>query len=185
MNAAICIGVSAKLGGGKTTLANALAKLLTCNVASFGEYVRGVATSRGISHEREDLQKLGKGLIHELGFDEFTANVLAAAGWSANLPLVVEGIRHVDAVESVRRAASGTEFFLVYIDAEEDQRLTRIEARDLATHERIKRWDSHSTEREVEALRELADFVVTSSGSPHDVAVEIVGSIRAARDATE
>jgi dephospho-CoA kinase len=178
MTKSICIGVSGKLGGGKTTLASALAKRLRCQVASFGGFVRSEATRRGIPSAREQLQQLGEELIRDRGFTKFTLDVLEAAGWTRDSTIVVEGIRHVDIIKSCRDAVGNAEFFLAYIDTDEEERIGRIMARDLASAERIRRWHEHSTERELDAIRGLADFIVPGNGAPSGLADALLQAIQ-------
>src|SRR3569833_1687057 len=88
------IGISGKIGSGKTTLAEFTAQRFQVPYVSFGNYVRHVAKERGIVENRENLQNLGQDLINE-DIDQFCRKVLYFDGWDGKSSLILDGIRHV------------------------------------------------------------------------------------------
>ena len=57
------IAIAGGIGSGKSTIARALADYFKCPIASFGDYVRGVAELRGREANRRELQEIGEQLL--------------------------------------------------------------------------------------------------------------------------
>lgn len=171
------IGVAGGIGSGKTVFARLLAERLGAAVVSFGDYVRGEAAQRGLDGDRETLQLLGERLIAELGWPVFTAAVLAP--WDRQTHLVVEGVRHVDAVSAIGAAVAPHMFRLVFLEADAALRTARIAARDSGADGRLAKHDSHSTERDVHSkLRSLADVVLEARLPPEELARQVEAALR-------
>lgn len=110
---------------------------------------------------REDLQELGAELIARLGWEEFCRRTLARAGLDRDsATCIVEGVRHLDALDALRDFFDPFLVYLVHLelgDEERDRRLTAIGV----DPERGGAWEQHSTERDVpEALPARADLRV-------------------------
>ena len=75
---------------------------------------------------------------------------------------VVDGIRHVDALETLKTISAPTPFYLVFIDVPTELRTNRLEAGGIP-RSAIALIECHPTERDVpDALRELPASVVVS-----------------------
>ena len=95
------IGFSGRIKSGKTTIATATASSLDWQCASFGDYVRWVAIRQNEDPEsRAALQRIGESCIAR-GWPAFCHNVLKMVNWRSGMPVVVDGIRHVEAVEQI------------------------------------------------------------------------------------
>jgi len=154
----VVIGFAGRIGSGKSTLSMEVAKMLGWPRASFGDYLRSVAKGSGLDESREVLQELGASLI-EKGVEDFCRAVLAHYKWSAGEPLVIDGIRHAEVVEALRKVVAPLEVRIVYVDVGDDKRLERLRRMDESMPGKFKEIESHSTEQQVkELLPALADL---------------------------
>lgn len=158
------IGFSGAIASGKTTLARKLAEEEGFVYASFGDFVRYEATKLGYDpSNRELLQDHGSKLIEE-GWERFCLAVLEFAGWVPSRGLVIDGIRHGEAVEALRRIVSPQPFYLVYVLIDEKVRNIRLQQREINLLSEIKKIDEHSTEQQVkERLFSLSDVVINGA----------------------
>ncbi len=171
----ICL--SGRIGSGKTSVSIALAAARNAATASFGAFVRTVAIARGLdANRREVLQDLGANLITEHGHEWLCREVVAAANWKQDRDLVVDGVRHVDVFDAIKRISAPTTTLLIYLQLESEMELAvRTGSRGILPDARA-RLEQHSTEHDViQALPSLADLVV-SAEAPVE---RIVGAIDA------
>jgi len=102
----LILAFSGGIGSGKSTLSSGVAEALEWPRVSFGRYVRAVALDRGLDAEsREVLQEVGESLI-TAGWVPFCRAVLTQADWRPERSLVVDGIRHVEALQTLRALAA-------------------------------------------------------------------------------
>jgi dephospho-CoA kinase len=154
----VAVGVAGRIGSGKTTLASELASRMGCPRASFGEFVRSVAESRGLdSRDRAVLQDLGDKLISE-GWTPFVEAVLRHAGYSSG-SIVIDGIRHSSAIETLRPLVDPVRLIIVVVDISDEQRRARLRDRGIEAED-IRSADSHANESEVDEVIQVADLVV-------------------------
>jgi ribosome-binding protein aMBF1 (putative translation factor)/cytidylate kinase len=154
----LVLGFAGRIGSGKSAVSAEVAKALGWPRASFGDYVRTVARSAGLEESREVLQELGASLI-EGGVDDFCRAVLTQSGWNAGEPLVVDGIRHAEVIESLRKLVAPLEMRVVYLDVKDEKRLENLRKREEAVPENLKLVEAHATEEQVkDVLPELADL---------------------------
>lgn len=160
------------IASGKSTLSQAVAQSIGCPRVSFGGYVRTEAQRRGVSEDRTTLQRIGEELVTD-DAEGLCRAVLAQAAWRPGSALVVDGVRHVNVAEMLRRLVAPSEFRLVHVSASEQARSTRLASRG-GNYKELRKLDTHSTEREVaDRLRELADFRVDGE-SPLEAAIDEV-----------
>jgi len=157
----VCIvALSSRMGAGKSTLARALAEEFCWPRVSFGDYVRGVARDRGMDESLPTLQNLGEVLV-EADAGSFAAAVLSSVNWKSGA--VVDGIRHVEVLDAIRRVVSPLPVFLIYVHSEESSRIRRLLERGM-THGEIQAADAGSTEAQVKIiLRDRADLHVSGT----------------------
>jgi hypothetical protein len=160
------VGVSGAIASGKTAVATCLAEAFEAPVASFGSYVRAEAGRRGVPGDRRALQDLGEALIGAMGWEAFCLAVLEHGGVERGAPIaVIDGIRHVSALETLEQIAAPTAFHLVFLDVEASVRQMRLEAGGVSIQD-LPTIENHPTEQQVgAALRELAVVVVSGSDS--------------------
>lgn len=159
------IAFAGAIASGKTTLAEAVASALGCQRVSFGSFVREEATRRGLdANSRDVLQAIGEDLIAR-GWEPFCLGVLAQAGWRPHQMLVVDGIRHTQALETIRRLVWPLRTTLIYVDVAHANRDARLRVRGVDEEDQA-RADSHSTEAEVPSqLPAVADHRLHADGS--------------------
>lgn len=153
--AVICF--SSRIGAGKSTLSTSVANSLGWPHSSFGAYVRGVADKRGAGHSREVLQQIGEELV-STNLERFTRAVISGVAWQEGC--VVDGIRHMRVLDTLKSIVSPLPTFLVFIGVDEPVRRQRLRERGL-TEEEIDAADEHETEGQVRTvIEEQADLRV-------------------------
>ncbi|MDB4766752.1 AAA family ATPase [bacterium] len=164
------IAFSGKISSGKTTLSKEIASNLGIACASFGDYVRSIARERGLDEkDRRIVQNVGQSLI-ESGWREFCNSVLEAANWRNGDSIVVDGIRHCQAVATIKEIVKPQPFRLIYVEVDSNLRLERLGKNSTE----MARMDAHSTEADVQnVLRSIADKCVDGSRDLDDLIVEI------------
>lgn len=153
------------IASGKTTLSREVASTLGWSRVSFGDAVRQEAMRRGLDTlGREVLQSLGDELIAQ-GWEPFCRRVLTQAMWEAGQPLVVDGIRHVEALDMLRRLVSPLRVRLVFVGVAPTERQERLRSRGVNVEAQV-RLDNHATEADVASrLPLLADYYVQPESS--------------------
>lgn len=155
----IVIGIAGKIGSGKSTFSEELANGLGWPRASFGDFLRNVAKSRGLEESREVLQELGASFI-ERGPNEFCRALLAHYKWNSGEPLIIDGIRHTEVVDELRRLVAPLELRIIYLEVDDKTRFERLKQLDeTMERETLELVESHRTEEQVkDRLPALADL---------------------------
>lgn len=168
----IVICFSGRIGSGKSTVSTAVSERLGFSWVSFGSYVRTEAAKRGLDPNiREVLADLGQSLIQEHSWEGFCKKVLDQAKWTHGQGLVVDGIRHLEAFNTISKIALPTKSVLVHLN------LDGIEAmagRANGLEDRI-RAEEHSTEKQViEELPQAANLVANADRPVKKIVDEIL-----------
>ena len=176
----IVLGFSGRIGSGKSTLAGLVASSLQVPCVSFGDYVRALASTKGLnSSDRAVLQELGSKLVQTP--EKFCQDVLSQVNYQSGQSLVVEGVRHREVVDVLRRQVAPARFVLVYVKVSE----RRIEGMLYDEGNADKIVDDlvqHDTERQVTTILEsMADIIVDNSHvrSPEEVEKEVLYGLKA------
>jgi len=170
----VVVAFAGGIASGKSTLSMGIANTLGWARVSFGDYIRHVARSRGLECSREALQNVGSALIAQ-GWDEFCRSVLMQGGWEPGQPLIIDGIRHTEAVAVLRQLVAPSELLLVFIALDDRTREVRMRQRGVADPEKLRRVEEHPTEVQVRTvLPDMADLTVDGSRSTEDLLREIV-----------
>lgn len=171
----LAVAFAGKLGSGKTTVTRSLAEALGWPRAGFGDYVREAVSRQGLEGTRENLQKIGSQLLNK-DPEQFCASVLLSCGWKAGHNLIIDGLRHVETIEIIRRLAYPAALKIVFISVSESTRLERLQRRgecDVATADR------HSSEQQVgSAVYSRADLVIDGDRPLGSIIVELTEWIR-------
>jgi energy-coupling factor transporter ATP-binding protein EcfA2 len=142
----LIVGISGQVGSGKSTLAKTLADILGGENASFGDYVRHLATQSGVSTERSSLQQIGQASVRS-GPADFVHSFLGWANPKLDRPFVVDGVRHID-VDGVLRnwaQSNGIDYLAVHVSTTDDLRAHR---RTDGSVEALAQLDAHPVEHE-------------------------------------
>lgn len=167
------------IGSGKITLATSVHELMGGAMVSFGDYVRSEAQRQGVEENREGLQSLGATLIVERSWDAFCWDVLSHFHWQTGVNAVIDGVRHEQAVNSLRNIVSPALIVLVFVDINEKERVRRLKSKGLQEKQRLTNVDAHTTESQVHGrLCDIADFHVNGASPTRETASEIVNQIR-------
>src|SRR6266702_3054160 len=170
----IILAFSGSIGSGKSTLSLNVAKALNWPYVSFGNYGRAVAKIRGLEESRAVLQDVSESLIKE-GWEQFCRSVLAQVAWKPGDSLVVDGIRHIEAIDTLRLLIAPSELLLIYITVNETTRKTRLRERKTADYAHIQSIEDHSTEIQVKTfLPQKADLIVSGDRSKDDLVRDIL-----------
>lgn len=158
------VAIAGAIASGKSELARELARRWNCPRASFGGLVAEEAARRSLSTDRDTLQQLGAELIDTLGWVEFCDRTLRLAGasWTSDR-VVIDGIRHLEAIETLRSGFAPVPIPLVYVACDPSIRVGRQLARGAGRAE-IERWDADPTEQAQDVLRASADLIVSGDG---------------------
>jgi hypothetical protein len=116
--------------------------------------------------DRHVLQNLGDELIAQ-GWTPFCRAVLDQVGYAGG-SVVVDGIRHPEAADTMRALVAPTPWRLVGVDSESDVRLSRLAARGVVGTS-AQQADAHPNETQVVAAMASADFVVSGDSTVADV----------------
>ncbi len=156
------VAFSGRIASGKSTISQGVATTLGWPRASFGDYVRETALSRGFDPEdRSVLQEIGELLVRDP--DVFCRSVLARFGFVHGQGFVIDGIRHLEVLEELRRAVAPQEVCLIYVEAPETAIHRRL-MEERVEDGKIDAWEQHSTETQVQgSLAGLAELVVQNS----------------------
>ncbi len=163
----LVLALSGRTKAGKSTIARALGERLGWPWASFGDYVREAARRTSRTDTREGLQELGRELIADLGWKEFCRRTLAHGGlYGDSVPCIVEGVRHLNALTTLRDLFLPAPVYLVHLDVADEARDQRLETEGIPAH-RGAEWEQHSTERDVhDTLPARAQLRVSVDQSP-------------------
>jgi dephospho-CoA kinase len=174
MKGSIVLGFAGKIASGKSAVSRKIADALGWPYVSFGNYVRTIARQRGLDESRQTLQKIGAALIKD-NCEQFCWSVLDQADWNPGQPLIIDGLRHIEVVETLRRIISPFILRVIYIEVTDDVRESRLSEEGILDSEQLSQIELHSTEVQVETLLpKTADLIVDGSNTLDDLVSEIV-----------
>lgn len=146
------------IGSGKSVVSQRVAETLGWPRVGFGDYVRAVARERGLDETRKTLQEVGAELAAR-DLEDFCYRVVDQAG-SSGQSLIVDGIRHLEVMDAVRRIVWPAAALLIFVDVARDERERRTLERGISGMS-FEEAEAHSTEAQVRGrVRDAADLVV-------------------------
>lgn len=150
----ICLGGG--IASGKTTLAEALQMVFPGSARlAFGDVVRRRVLTAKREPTRQNLQDAGLQLIAE-GWSLFVDDLLSDLASDPEV-LIVEGIRHQEAVDALTGRLPTRKLLLIYVEVGSEQRRQRLAC--LGENESV---IGHDVERDVGGLRATSDLVVST-----------------------
>jgi len=163
------IGVSGPNGAGKGVFIQYLEER-SFYALSLSDVIRDELASRGLSETREKMIEVGTGLRHQGGAGALAEGLLAKLSTDRNY--AIDSIRHPAEVEVLR--AANNDFRLVWVDADIETRFERMRERgrsgDPETLEAMRDFENRElgsadpAAQQLDAVREMADFVVRNDG---------------------
>lgn len=156
------VAISGPIGSGKTTITTQLSTRLQWPHAAYGDLIRSVARSRGLPHDRATLQQIGTELINA-GWDAFTRLVLGQASWMPGEPLILDGLRHLDAATSLTEIVAPLPTIVVYLDVPAATGIARARRRDNLPDDPQRHEERHPVELDLPAVSGSADLVLTTT----------------------
>lgn len=152
---------------GKSDLTMALVAALPASESvAFGQVTKREAIARGYGDDRRAKQRAGTELIAE-GWPAFVARLLQGVGDPETL--IVDGVRHVEAVDELASKFPTATALLVFIDPSDDVRHERMRA---VGEDPIA--EQHPVEQSLPEVRERADLVLSD--------LELEANVRAILD---
>lgn len=158
MSLVVCF--AGQIGSGKSSVSCALADKLEWSRAGFGDYLRKLATARGLdAGNRQILQDLGQSLIEQDSVS-FCRAVLLDGGFARGVNMLVDGVRHVGIQSEVAAYVAPSVSKLIYLRASETERRARVKARPDGLSD-FGRAEGHFVESELRGgLLGVADAIV-------------------------
>jgi len=137
-----------------------------------------VTQNRGLnSASREVLATVGGELIESQGWDQFCRNVLKSGSWKHGSGLVIDGIRHIEAIEQLEKILFPMRTFLVHLElVGSDVSSQRQDGKGIDPSGIT---EQHSTERQVVLdLPKHADLVLAADLSVAVLVTSVVHFLR-------
>lgn len=165
--------LAGEIAAGKSTLAHELVREFPGSaVRAFGDIVRRRAREEGRGQDRAALQELGAELIAH-GWSSFVDMLLEGAEAAVDGILIIDGVRHLEAVEEIRRRFPEKPVRVVFLRIDRAMSRARLADRD----GEVGGYD-HAVEAEVWRLEGMADRCLDGS-RPLPEAVDAVRSLMA------
>lgn len=166
----IILAFSGYIKSGKTTISQEIANKIDWKTISFGDYLRSIAKQKGLDPSRENLELLGKREI-EQGWESFCKNVLSSVNWKKEENLIVDGVRHKEALDALKNITNPSDIYLIYIDTNLKNRIKRSGY----SESKLKRFDSHYMEKQVISLiPHISDLIIDGNKKIEEIVLEIL-----------
>jgi adenylate kinase family enzyme len=168
------LSFAAPIEAGKTTVSTRVATHLAAPRVSFGGYLRRVAHQRGLEITRETLQDLGDELVSD-DVRGFCEEVLKEEPWQEGRPLIVDGVRHVEVLDTLRDIVAPAEAYLIYIQVDRTIQRKRL-AQDELRHEKpLEELEQHPTEVQVRSkLPDRAALILDGTQAPEELTQKVI-----------
>lgn len=185
---ALLLLLSGPVGGGKTSVAQALLGEHDFRKVSTSSYLSALAASQGLENEREILQRLGDDLDLATDFSwpvRMAASQVEASNAPATQMWLLDAVRKPQQIAHFRAAFPA--ILHVHVSAPEDVLRTRYEQRQLVpgsrdSHGTYDQLISHPNEIASRGLAALADAVYDSNKlTAREIAADIVRMARELR----
>ncbi|MDA4845249.1 AAA family ATPase [Hoeflea poritis] len=155
------IGVSGKIGSGKTTFIRRLCEEHDFAVASFGTFFRKLAEDRNLPSNREVFQNITDEYFSKHNHIDLVTEVINKSGWNKENKLLLDGMRYAETIPAVSNIIHPVPLFLVYINVSENERIKRIEKRDNLRPNILKQHETHESESAVyKQIISAADLII-------------------------
>ena len=162
----LAVVVCGRIGSGKSTAVDFIAAEFGFKAVSFGSYIRHIAALRGIPTTRGQLQDLGDCVFRSKGPSGLLEDALVHFGINSHDSVVFDGVRHLEVLTAIRRAAEVT--IAVYLEVNQEERFRRHRARQASAWslEEFLIVDSHPVEVGLGMIIDHCNLVVNAECSP-------------------
>jgi dephospho-CoA kinase len=158
----LVIAVGGPIASGKSTRSKALAERLEVPRRAFSDVVRAESVLRGRGIERQDLQQTGDELTRE-GWPAFVERTLTPR--PIEHAIVIDGIRHVAAIDEVVRQLPEARVVLVFVNPPDEVIFARVVERGEDPEALF-----HHVETELPLVQVRADLTVGGVDLEADIA---------------
>ncbi len=163
----LVIGISGKIGSGKSSAAEYIAKKFSAPVLKFSDVLLEILRLLSLPEERENFQRLGKALREAFGEDIIARALRTKIEKMNSKAIVLDGVRYKSEAEFVKSFPQG---YLIYIQAEPEVRYSRVVKRASRGEEeksfsQFLQMEKADTESHFHEVKALADFVVENNSS--------------------
>lgn len=163
------IALAGARGSGKSTVAHQLALNTGALHIRVSAWLRSVAGEQGRAVSAAALRAVGEDAARNP--TQLVDDVLAYAGWDGRQDIIFDAIRHVEVLNALAERLGVTPC-LIFLDLEVQERETRLLSRgDLSA---VRAGDGHSTESQLESIRELSDHIIDAGGTVHSIVSEVL-----------
>lgn len=170
------IGISGEPGAGKDTVKEYLVKRYGAQSLSFSFILKDILYRLSLPFARKNYAALAEALRKAFG-EHILATVLAIdARNSSKSIVVIDGIRKVAELEELRRLPN---FYFIFVETDLRIRYERIKCRGTKSDDREKTFEefvldhTHAADREVCALKGMADAVIENNGTTQSLFARI------------
>jgi dCMP deaminase len=180
---AMIIGVAGRNGAGKGEFVQFL-EARSFTALSLSDAIRAELAARGLEETRERMIEVGQEMRRRSGPGALAQSLVRQFLPDRNY--AIDSIRHPMEVEILRE--SGQDFHLVWVDAKLETRFERIRARgrsgDPETLEELEALEARElgsddpNAQQLDAVREMADFVLTNDSTIEDLHQQIQSWVR-------
>jgi adenylate kinase family enzyme len=168
------LSFAAPIEAGKTTVSTKVAAQLVAPRVSFGDYLRGVARDSGLEMTREVLQDLGDKLVSR-DVRRFCEDVLEQEPWEPGQPLIIDGVRHVEVLDSLSEILSPARAYLIYINVDRTTQVKRLKIDPLRHEKTLDELEKHPTEEQVRSrLPDRAALVIDGTQDPDESTRQVI-----------
>lgn len=168
MNNKIILGLAGEMAAGKGTVAGYIEKKHSGSSHRFSTMLRDVAKRMHLEESRENLQKIST-IFRESFFDDILSSVIAKDVEDDEHEIIaIDGVRRIADILYLKKLPG---FRLVYIDADIENRFSRITNRrenvddSGKSFEEFKKDHEREAELQIKGLKNEADFVIDNNGS--------------------
>jgi len=162
----IVIGISGKIGTGKTTVANYLYERYGFLFLTFKTLVEAECKKRGLPLSRENQQAIGSKIFDDMGPGGM-ADALLFMAESADR-VVIEAFRHLAVVKAFKHKL-GDRYSHIYLNANDEVRFERIKQREsekdkgINSLDELRKVENNEIEKGILDIEEYSDIVVDTS----------------------
>lgn len=161
------IALSAKVGAGKSFVSEYISKKVDIEVIRYSKTLSEILEKLNLEKNRKNLQDLSLSLRNIFGENVLENAVLHKIRKSKKEIIILDGVRREEDYNLIEKK---TDFFLIFIDVDEEVRQKRISLRNDKRDDKnkkievLKKEEMHDSETK-DTLRDIADFIVNNNGT--------------------